>query len=143
MAEKGGFAVIEGKHGRTERSSRDGKPLISIVDDDESIRIGTASLIRSLGFAVGSFPSAEAFLKADEPDRSCCMISDVKMPGMSGLEMVRRLRALPCLLQVIFVSAWNLEEVCREVIALGNSIILVKPLVAERLSVALETVWDK
>jgi response regulator RpfG family c-di-GMP phosphodiesterase len=95
MTEKGGFEVIEANRDEPKGHRVTEKPLISIVDDDESIRIATASLVRSLGYKVGSFPSAEAFPKVDEPDRSCCIISDVKMPGMNGLEMVHRLRALP------------------------------------------------
>jgi len=116
------------------------KPVISIVDDDESIRIATASLVRSLGYSARSFASAEAFLNSDAAKRSCCVISDVRMPNMSGLEMVRRLRALPCMLPVIFVTGRDPDEVHHTVLLLGNATTLSKPLVGDRLSAALDTV---
>jgi FixJ family two-component response regulator len=68
--------------------TRKGKwmPVIAIVDDNEPFRHATVSFIRSLGYAVLQFASAEAFLKSNQLDDTDCLISDVQMPGMNGIE---------------------------------------------------------
>jgi FixJ family two-component response regulator len=80
-------------------------PVISVVDDDTSFRRAASRLIHSLGHTVESFGSAEEFLQSGRVDESACLISDVKMPGMTGIELQRRLRQLGCRLPVIFVTA--------------------------------------
>src|SRR5258708_37329874 len=67
--------------------------VISIVDDDESIRDATRTLLRSVGYRVGTFASAEQFLDSGALTETECLILDVRMPGMSGLELQNRLRA--------------------------------------------------
>ena len=67
-------------------------PLISIVDDDDSLRNSLNNLIRSVGFRAQGFPSAEAFLNSSELHDTACLILDVRMPGMSGLDLQRQLR---------------------------------------------------
>jgi FixJ family two-component response regulator len=69
------------------------KPLIAVVDDDASVREAIMSLMRALGFIAETFPSAEDFLKSDGLQRTSCLIADVRMPGMTGLELHRRLVA--------------------------------------------------
>ena len=69
------------------------KPLIAVVDDDASVREAMMSLMRALGFLAETFPSAEDFLKSDGLQRTSCLIADVRMPGMSGLELYRHLVA--------------------------------------------------
>ena len=66
-------------------------PLIAIVDDDDSFRRATMSFIQSLGYAVLQFASAEAFLKSERLLETNCVISDVQMPGMSGLDLQNKL----------------------------------------------------
>ena len=66
-------------------------PLISIVDDDDSLRNSLNNLIRSVGFRVQGFSSAEAFLKSNQLHDTACLILDVRMPGMSGLDLQRQL----------------------------------------------------
>ena len=68
-------------------------PLIAIVDDDESVRKATKSLMRSLGFAAETFPSGEDFLAWPHLSRTDCLVADVNMPGMTGLALHRRLVA--------------------------------------------------
>src|SRR6266436_1595967 len=65
--------------------------LVSVVDDDESVRESIESLIRSVGFTVQTFPSAEEFLQNGPIEKTACLILDVRMPGMSGLELQRDL----------------------------------------------------
>ena len=79
--------------------------LISVVDDDTSVRESLQCLIRSFGFAVEVFASAEEFLKSDHLLNTRCLILDVRMPGMSGLELQRRLTASHCEIPVIFITA--------------------------------------
>ena len=79
--------------------------LISVVDDDESVRESLDGLFRSFGFGVKVFPSAEAFLNAQNLSDTDCLILDVRMPGMDGLELQRRLLASDQKIPVIFITA--------------------------------------
>jgi FixJ family two-component response regulator len=79
--------------------------VISVVDDDSSFRRATARLIRSLGHPVASFGSAEEFLCSGRLDDTCCLVSDVKMPGMDGIALQSQLRQQGCRLPVIFITA--------------------------------------
>ena len=81
-------------------------PVIAIVDDDESFRKATTSFIRSLGYSAAAFPSAEAFLNSDIIQDTDCLITDVQMPGMTGIELQSRLIAQGRRLPVIFVTAF-------------------------------------
>ena len=75
-------------------------PVIAIVDDDESFRRATTSFVRSLGYGTAAFDSAEAFLKSDRVNDADCLITDVQMPGMTGIELQGRLlqQGIACLL---------------------------------------------
>jgi FixJ family two-component response regulator len=87
-------------------------PVISIVDDDEAVRLALRSLVRSLGYRSKVFASAEEFLKSCHLDETSCLISDVQMPGMNGIELQNRLKTMDCGAQVIFVTAFP-DERCR------------------------------
>src|ERR1700733_2723198 len=78
---------------------------ISIVDDDESIRKATRALLRSVGYEVETFASAELFLQSDALRETDCLVLDVRMPGIDGLELQRRLNAAQSLVPIIFVTA--------------------------------------
>ena len=84
--------------------------MISIVDDDESIRKGLGRLFRSVGFEVDGFASAEEFLNTGDLQRSSCLILDLRMPGMSGLELQSRLAAGQWQIPIIFLSAHSDEQ---------------------------------
>src|ERR1035438_10160811 len=84
--------------------------LISIVDDDESIRESTKGLIRSLGYQGATFSSAEEFLQSDSVDRTACLITDVQMPGLSGIDLQRGLIAQGVRMPTIFITAFPEEE---------------------------------
>jgi FixJ family two-component response regulator len=81
------------------------KPLIAIVDDDASVREAMMSLMRALGFLVEAFACAEDFLKSDGVQRTACLIADVRMPGMSGLELYRRLAASGKPIPTVLITA--------------------------------------
>jgi FixJ family two-component response regulator len=80
-------------------------PLISVVDDNDSVRESLRGLIRSVGFAVETFPSAEEFLNSDHLPDTQCLILDVRMPGMDGLELRRRLVGSNRNVPTVFITA--------------------------------------
>jgi FixJ family two-component response regulator len=114
-------------------------PLISVVDDDHSVRESLARLIRSVGFGVQVFGSAEEFLGAvagPEPD---CLILDIRMPGMNGLELQRELSASDRELPVIFITAHGSDdEVRARALGAGAVDYLLKPLNEEDVLKAID-----
>ena len=123
-------------------------PLISVVDDDDSIRESLRGLIRSVGFAVKVFVSAEEFLKSDHFRNTQCLILDVLMPGMNGLELQRQLVASHCEIPVIFITAHGDEAARSQALRDGAVAYLFKPFTEEALLTAihaalkLEMVWQ-
>ncbi|MDR6952061.1 FixJ family two-component response regulator [Ancylobacter sp. 3268] len=101
--------------------------MISIIDDDESVRTATASLVRSLGFDTSTFASAEDFLHSPRLLDSDCVITDVQMPGMSGVELQARLRQGGHRMPLIFITAFPEERLRRQVTASGAVGFLSKP----------------
>src|SRR6476619_3816737 len=85
-------------------------PLISIVDDDESVREALKSLIVSIGFRAERFRSGEEFLNSPYLSETACLIADVRMPGMTGLELQERLIAAHSSIPVVFISAHDDNE---------------------------------
>jgi FixJ family two-component response regulator len=82
------------------------KPLISVVDDDESMRDAMGGLMKSLGYTAETFASAERFLNSHQLSRTCCLIADVHMPGMTGLELHRHLVASGKTIPTILITAY-------------------------------------
>jgi len=107
--------------------------LISIIDDDESFRRAVANFINSLGYAVVAFGSAEEFLKSGRLDSTACLISDVQMPGMSGIELQDRLLARGYRLPIIFITAYPEASARDQALASGASGFLNKPFNEEKL----------
>lgn len=115
-------------------------PLISVVDDDESVRESLDGLIRSVGFAVKAFASAEEFLNSDHLRDTDCLLLDVRMPGMNGIELQRHLVASHCEIPVIFITAHGSEEGVRSQ-AFRNGAVdyLIKPLNEDAVLNAVHT----
>ena len=107
--------------------------MISIVDDDESVRQGVSRLLTSVGFAVKTFASAEEYLSSDQLERADCLILDIRMSGLSGIDLQRLLAANHSEVPVIFITAH--EEEAERVQALeGNAkTVLIKPFSEETL----------
>ena len=112
---------------------RERKNVISVVDDDESIRRTTALLIESFGFQPAVFDSAESFLKSGQLPETSCLIVDVQMPGMNGLQLQRCLAASGCNIPVIFVTAFHNKESRQEAMQAGAIAFLSKPFNDETL----------
>jgi FixJ family two-component response regulator len=87
--------------------------LVSVVDDDESVRESLPDLVREFGFAAVAFSSAEEFLSSDSIGQTSCLILDVAMPGMTGLDLQQELRRLGWKIPIIFISAQK-DKVIRE-----------------------------
>src|SRR5215468_10443854 len=104
-----------------------GVPLIVIVDDDDSLRMSLDNLIRSVGFRTQSFSSAEAFLSANQKHDTACLILDVRMPGMSGLELQRQLVAASVCIPIIFITAHADVDARAQALAAGAVDFLRKP----------------
>jgi FixJ family two-component response regulator len=102
-------------------------PVIAIVDDDESFRRATTSFVRSLGYGTASFDSAEAFLKSEHVSDADCLITDVQMPGMTGIELQDRLIAQGHRLPVIFITAFPEMRARAQALAAGAVGFLAKP----------------
>jgi FixJ family two-component response regulator len=113
-------------------------PLISVVDDDDSIRESLRGLIRSVGFAVNVFASAEEFLNSDHLRSTDCLILDVRMPGMNGLELQRRLATSDRKIPIIFITAHGDEEVRSRALNGGAVDYLLKPFSEEALLNAID-----
>ncbi len=112
--------------------------MISIVDDDESIRESTKALLRSLGYSARTFSSAEDFLNSD-PNETSCLILDVQMKGLSGVELLERLIAEGRRTPVIVVTAFPDERVRSRVLNAGAIGFLRKPFSDEKLTRCLDT----
>jgi FixJ family two-component response regulator len=95
------------------RVVKEGKPVVSIVDDDESVREATKGLVRSLGYDAAAFASAEEFLSSDRLNDTVCVVTDVQMPGLSGIELQSRLAAEGHRIPIIFITASPEERVRR------------------------------
>jgi FixJ family two-component response regulator len=113
-------------------------PLISIVEDDESLRQAMVGLVRSLGYRASPHPSAEAFLAAEEAGQSACIITDIQMPGLSGIELKQRLSASGADLPVIMVTARTEDALHERARASGALCVLKKPFTAEALIACVE-----
>jgi FixJ family two-component response regulator len=103
------------------------QPVIAVIDDDGSVRVATGNLLRSRGYAVHTFGSAEEFLRSPYFDHTSCVIADVQMPAMSGLELQSLLldqgRAIP----FIFITAFPEESVRARAMNAGAICFLNKP----------------
>jgi FixJ family two-component response regulator len=107
--------------------------LIAVVDDDESIRRTTTLLIESFGFRAAAFESAESFLKSGQQHNTSCLILDVRMPDMSGLQLQRELAAAGCGIPIIFITAYDDKESRGHAMEAGAVAFLGKPFSDEQL----------
>ena len=103
------------------------KPLISIVDDDESVREAAKGLMKSLGYTAETFPSAEDFLRSREVPRTACLIADVNMPGMSGLDLHRHLSTTGKRIPTILITAYPDDSARERALNAGVICYLSKP----------------
>jgi FixJ family two-component response regulator len=117
-------------------------PLVSIVDDDASVRRSTRRLLNCSGLRAEAFSSAEDFLQSEHVADTACLILDVRMPGMDGLELQRRLAEAVRLVPIIFLSARASEEEERRALRAGAADFLRKPVSKDALLSAIRNVLE-
>ena len=113
-------------------------PLMALVDDDDALRNSLDNLLRSVGFRVQGFASAEAFLQAQHAPETACLLLDVRLPGMNGLELQRQLVAAHWAMPIIFVTAYADDDARTRALAAGAVAFLYKPCREEDLLHAIE-----
>jgi FixJ family two-component response regulator len=102
-------------------------PVVSIIDDDASVRVATDRLVRSLGFIAHTFASADDFLRSPLVNTTSCVIADIQMPGMSGVELQSFLQAQGRRLPIIFITAFPEEKTRTRALDAGAVCFLTKP----------------
>jgi FixJ family two-component response regulator len=115
------------------------RPLVSVVDDDESVRESLPDLIKEFGFAVQVFPSAEEFLASEYVDLTDCLILDVAMPGMRGLELQQVLERQGRDVPIVFITAHGNAASRARAMSQGAAGYLLKPFSAADLLDALNS----
>src|SRR6202048_3278415 len=107
--------------------------IVMIVDDDDSIRKAVRRLMKSYGFAVETFASAEEFLGSDRLAKTSCLVLDVHMPGLNGLELQKRLVASGSVVPIIFITAFTDDRARAQAMNAGAASYLAKPFSDEAL----------
>jgi len=102
-------------------------PLITIVDDDESVRDALTSLLHAVGWQAEAFASAEAFLQSGHVHTTACLLLDVRLPGLSGLELQRQLRGSQARLPLIFLTAHGTAAMRAQTLQAGAVAFFAKP----------------
>jgi FixJ family two-component response regulator len=118
--------------------SRTKSGLIGVVDDDDSVRRSTKLLLKSFGFDVATFDSADAFLGFDNPGGISCLIADVQMPGMNGLQLQSSLTESGRSIPIVFITAYEDAASRREAMKAGAAAFLIKPFNDDQLLHAIE-----
>lgn len=101
--------------------------MVAIVDDDESVRSALRGLMKQAGFTALAFESAEEFLNSGERKHTGCLITDIRMPGMSGLELQSRLNKDHHRIPIIFITAQGDEDLRMQALRAGAVDFLTKP----------------
>ena len=107
--------------------------MVAIIEDDESYRVAVRRLLKSAGFSVQSFASAEDFLNSGEQRETGCLIADIRMPGMSGLDLQSKLNSDHCPIPTIFITAHGDEKMRLQAMRGGAVKFLAKPFDGEVL----------
>jgi FixJ family two-component response regulator len=107
--------------------------LVAIVDDDDSLRVALQGLLKATGFPSEAYASAEEFLSSGHQQQTACLITDIRMPGMSGLELQAKLNADRFRIPIIFLTAHGDEKMRMQALRAGAVEFLAKPFDAEAL----------
>ncbi|MDX6458463.1 MAG: hypothetical protein QOE55_2160 [Acidobacteriaceae bacterium] len=111
--------------------------MVAIVDDDDSVRSALHGMLKAVGLPALAFASAEEFLKSGQQNHIACLIADIRMPGISGLELQAKLNAEHCRIPTIFITAHGDAQMRMQALRTGAVEFLAKPFDDEAL---LETV---
>jgi len=106
---------------------------VAIVDDDEAVRVALEGLLRSAGMPVRAFESAEGFIESGQQFQAACLIADIRMPGMSGLELQAKLNTEGCRIPIVFITAHGDAKMRMQALRAGAVEFLAKPFDDEAL----------
>ena len=120
-----------------------GGPLISIVDDDEALMNSLDDLVQSIGFRTQGFPSAEAFLSSNQARDTACLILDVRMPGMNGLDLQSWIVAARWRIPIIFITSHADDNARARALEAGAVAFLHKPFREEELLRAIDAAFKR
>jgi FixJ family two-component response regulator len=118
------------------------RKLVAIVDDDDLIRDALDGLMKAAGFSALAFASAEEFLNSGEQQRTACLIADIRMPGMSGLELQSKLNEGHHRIPIIFITAQGDEKMRMQALRAGAVEFLTKPFHDEVLLESVRAAMD-
>jgi FixJ family two-component response regulator len=116
--------------------------IVAVVDDDESVRTALKELLRSAGLPAQGFASAEDFLKSGQQQQTGCLIADIRMPGLSGLELQAKLNSDRCRIPTIFITAHGDEKMRMQALRAGAVEFLAKPFDDESLLEKVRTALE-
>ena len=118
------------------------KKMVALVEDDDSYRVAVQRLLKSAGFSVQLFASAEDFLRSGLQHETGCLITDIRMPGMSGLDLQAKLNADRCLIPTIFITAHGDEDMRLQAMRGGAVKFMVKPFDGEILLESVRAAFE-
>jgi FixJ family two-component response regulator len=107
--------------------------VVAIVDDDDAVRVALEGLLKSAGLTARAFESAETFIESGQQSQVACLIADIRMPGMSGLELQAKLNAEHCRIPIIFITAHGDAQMRMQALRSGAVEFLAKPFNDEAL----------
>jgi len=136
----GDGAFVDGVLAHFAKPSSVTGPLIAIIDDDEALCSSLVDLLRSVGYRAEQHNSAEAFLASPDLSRVDCILADIHMPGMSGLDLLRRLHERGIMTPVILITALPDKHLDDEATALGAECLLRKPFETNSLLDCIERI---
>lgn len=116
--------------------------MVAVIEDDESYRLAVQRLLKSAGFPVQSFASAEDFLISGQQHETGCLIADIRMPGMSGLDLQSKLNSESCPIPTIFITAHGDEKMRLQAMRSGAVKFLAKPFDGETLLQAVRVALE-
>ena len=131
------IACLLAPHYASHMANHGNSQVVAIVDDDEAVRIALQGLLRSAGLTARAFGSAEEFTESGQQFQTGCLIADIRMPGMSGLELQSKLNAEHCRIPIVFITAHGDAQMRMQALRAGAVEFLAKPFNDEIL---LETV---
>jgi FixJ family two-component response regulator len=107
--------------------------VVAIVDDDDEVRVALGGLLRSAGLTARAFESAEEFINSGQQRQAACLIADIRMPGMSGLELQAKLNTEGCMIPIVFITAHGDAKMRMQALRAGAVEFLAKPFDDEAL----------
>jgi FixJ family two-component response regulator len=116
--------------------------MVAVIEDDESYRVAVQRLLKSAGFSVHSFVSAEDFLNSGQQHQTGCLITDIQMPGISGLDLQSKLNSDHCPIPTIFITAHGDEKMRLQAMRAGAVKFLAKPFDGETLLEAVRVALE-